>query len=62
LFARRPTLRIEHGGLSYIDADELKEIIEELGQNNEPGVFKCHDFEYRVSEKEDGPQTCSADV
>ena len=62
LFARRPTLRIEHGGLSYIDSDELKELIEELGHNNEPGVFKCHDFKHRVFEKEDGLPTCSADA
>jgi len=42
LFACRPTLRIEYGdtrGLGHIDASELKEIIEEFGQNEEPGVF-----------------------
>jgi len=42
LFACRPTLRIEHGKtrrIGYIDPDEIKEIIEEFGQNEEPGVF-----------------------
>jgi len=56
LFARRPTLRIEHSamwGPRYIGADELKEIIEDLGQNNEPGVFKFRDFERRDFERVD---------
>jgi len=51
LFACRPTLRIEHGrtcGPGYIDADELKEAIEESDQNEEPGVFEFRDFKRRI--------------
>jgi len=47
LFAHRPTLRIEYGvgcGPNYIDADELKATVEELGHDDEPGVFKLHNF------------------
>jgi len=64
LFARRPTLRIEYEmwGPDYIEADELIEIIEELGQNDEPGVFEFRDLERRVFEREDEPQTGSADA
>ena len=56
LFARRPTLHIEHSercGPSHIGTDELKEIIEELGRNDEPGVFKSRDFKGRAVVRED---------
>jgi len=68
LCARRPSLRIEYGHRflsGYITADELKEIIEELRQNDEPGVFRLHGFERRVAVREDdnaGRQTASADA
>ena len=68
LFACRPTLRIEHGetrGPGYIDADELKDVIEEFNQNEEPGVFKLRDFKRRIVVREDsnaGLQTASANA
>ena len=52
LFARRPTLRIEHTETfapRHIDAHHLKETIEKLGRNDEPGVFKSRDFELLLS-------------
>jgi len=57
LFACRPTLRIEYGeqcGPGCIRVGELKEIIEEFGQNEEPGVFKFRDFRRRIVVREDG--------
>ena len=58
LFARRPTLRIEHSdmpvGLGCIDGNKLKETIEEFGQNEEPGVFNLYDFERKIVVREDG--------
>ena len=68
LFACRPTLRIEHGemcGPEGTEAGELQEIIEEFGQNDEPGVFKLCDFKRRIVVREDGNaglQTASTDA
>ena len=68
LFACRPTLRIEHGetrGVGHFYGSELKETIEEFGQNSEPGVFKFRDFRRRIVVREDGNtelQTASADA
>ena len=39
LFARRPTLRIEHDERHRIHADDFEMTVEELNQNDEPGVF-----------------------
>jgi len=62
LFARRPTLRIEHGRPSFDNTDKSKEIVEELSQNDEPGVFEFRDHECRIFERENGLRTGSADA
>jgi len=41
LLAHRPTLRIDYSAMcGPINADELKAMVEELGEDGEPGVYQ----------------------